>query len=88
MSLTTKNHLAIVLDVVKKLINQFDKKLEDSIADWKQEDETKLDFIKNKPNAATNEEIITLLTNCELIKPITDANGNFFTNNSGKILIL
>lgn len=58
--------------------------------DWNQNDETKKDYIKNKPlwKIATEEDIVILLTNQGYISPIGANNGAIYTDNNNKIYIL
>lgn len=48
--------------------------------DWKQTDETAMDFIKNKPD---EDAAIALATETGLIDPITASDGSFYTDKNG-----
>lgn len=58
--------------------------------DWNQNDETKKDYIKNKPlwKIATEEDIVILLTNQGYISPIGTNDGAIYTDNNNKIYVL
>lgn len=54
-------------------------------ADWKQTDETAMDFIKNKPN---EDDALALLAETGIIDPITAADGSVFTDSNGALYSL
>jgi len=54
-------------------------------ADWKQTDETAMDFIKNKPN---EDDALALLAETGIIDPITAADGSVFTDSDGALYSL
>lgn len=56
-------------------------------SDWDQEDEQELDFIKNKPKETTQDEIIRLLIETDMIAAIEDFDGKILADNDNKILI-
>lgn len=61
-------------------------------ADWNQTDETKPDFIKNKPDlnieVATNEDVLALLATQNIVTPVVDAMGTIYTDNNQNILTI
>ena len=58
--------------------------------DWNQNDETKKDYIKNRPlwKIATEEDIVILLTNQGYISPVGANDGVIYTDNNDKIYVL
>lgn len=54
-------------------------------SDWNQEDETQADFIKNKPDIATNDDAIDCLIEQKYITPIYSIDGLMYTNKNGEI---
>ena len=58
--------------------------------DWNQNDETKKDYIKNRPlwKIATEEDIAILLTNQGYISPVGANDGAIYTDNNGEIYVL
>ena len=57
-------------------------------SDWNQVDETKTDFIKNKPVEATDDEVMALLATCNIITLFADATGYVYLDVDGKILTM
>ena len=57
-------------------------------SDWNQNDETKADYIKNKPLIATNDDAMDLLAEIGIITPITNSNGEILTSSSNEIYSL
>ena len=59
-------------------------------SDWNQNDETKKDYIKNRPlwKIATEEDIVILLTNQGYISPVGANDGVIYTDNNDKIYVL
>ena len=57
-------------------------------SDWNQNDETKADYIKNKPSIATNDDVMDLLAEIGIITPITNSNGEILTSSSNEIYSL
>lgn len=55
-------------------------------SDWLQMDDTKFDYIKNKPQIATIEEIISLLFEEDLIASIADSDGSILTDENNNII--
>lgn len=56
-------------------------------SDWNQTDESKIDFIKNKPLETTSEEIIELLIAEDLLMTVTDSDGSFLSDENDNILL-
>lgn len=54
-------------------------------ADWKQTDETAMDFIKNKPN---EDDALALLAETGFIEPVAAADGSVFTDSNGVLYSL
>ena len=57
-------------------------------SDWNQNDETKADYIKNKPSIATNDDVMDLLAEIGIIEPITNSNGEILISASNEIYSL
>ena len=57
-------------------------------SDWNQNDETKADYIKNKPLIATNDDAMDLLSEIGIIEPITNSNGEILISTSNEIYSL
>ena len=75
MSLTTKDHLSLVLQTFKKLL---------SFKADKSEVETKID----KNQIATDDDILDALTEASYINPISASDGSIYTNKNGEIYTL
>ena len=56
--------------------------------DWNQNDNTKPDYIKNRPLIATNDDATDLLAEIGIITPITNSNGEILTSSSNEIYSL
>lgn len=56
--------------------------------DWNQNDNTKPDYIKNRPLIATNDDAMDLLAEIGIIAPITNSNGEILTSSSNEIYSL
>lgn len=57
-------------------------------SDWDQSDETAIDYIKNKPLEETEDDAMKMLAEMGIIDPVTDEEGNVFTDESGNILTI
>lgn len=57
-------------------------------SDWNQNDETKADYIKNKPSIATNDDAMDFLAEIGIIEPITNSNGEILISASNEIYSL
>lgn len=57
-------------------------------SDWKQNDETKADYIKNKPSIATNDDAMDFLAEMEMTTPVTNSNGEILISQSNEIYSL
>jgi hypothetical protein len=55
--------------------------------DWNQADETANDFIKNKPEMATEDDVVNALIEMDLLCAVADVDGNILTDESGNILL-
>ena len=56
-------------------------------SDWNQTDESAVDYIKNKPEIATDDEIITLLTEEDMFPVVTDSDGSILSDENNNILL-
>ena len=57
-------------------------------SDWNQNDETKADYIKNKPSIATNDDAMDFLAEIGIVEPITNSNGEILISASNEIYSL
>lgn len=57
-------------------------------ADWNQSDETKIDFIKNKPIEETEDDALEMLTEMGILDPIQDEENNILTDEDGNIFTI
>lgn len=57
-------------------------------SDWTQTDETALDFIKNKPDIATDEDVMGMLSELGMVNPVTTSDGSILTSPTGEIYSL
>lgn len=56
-------------------------------ADWNQEDETASNYIKNKPEIATDDEIIEMLTEQDMLPAVIDSDGSVLSDENNNILL-
>lgn len=61
---------------------------EDVQADWKQTDETQKDFIKNKPDVATDDDIIDLMLDMDMMPVVQDADGTILVDSDNTIILI
>lgn len=57
-------------------------------SDWIQADETKIDFIKNKPIEETENDALEMLTEMGILDPIQDEENNILTDEDGNIFTI
>ena len=55
--------------------------------DWEQEDDEAIDFIKNKPQIATDEEIVEMLISLDMLAAVNDMDGALLTDENGNVLL-
>ena len=55
--------------------------------DWNEVDETSLSYIKNKPEIATDEEIIDMMAQEDILPVVTDSDGSILTDENGDVLL-
>lgn len=65
---------------------QINTALQESVADWSQTDETAADYIKNKPEITTDEEILQLLSDSVNLSPLTE-NGNYLVEGDAYLIL-
>lgn len=82
-TLTIGNVTYEIVDAVARA-----KTVEQIQSDWNQVDETKADFIKNKPVEATDDEVMALLAAYNVITLFADATGYVYLDVDGKILVM
>lgn len=56
--------------------------------DWKQTDETAMDFIKNKPVEETSDDAMDLLAEMGVLEFVADEDGSILTDENGNILTI
>lgn len=56
-------------------------------SDWNQNDENAVDYIKNKPDIATDEEIIEMLVQEDIIPIVTDSDGSILADENDNVLL-
>lgn len=79
MELYVTNTVADAVATIKPL---------DVQSDWKQTDETAMDFIKNKPIEVTFEDVLEYMTSENIVNPVASNTNSLYTNNDGKIYTL
>ena len=67
--------------------DQITDALAESVADWDQTDETAVDYIKNKPEIATTDEVIDMMIEKDMILAVRDGDGAVLSDENGKILL-
>jgi hypothetical protein len=55
--------------------------------DWNEVDETSLSYIKNKPEIATDEEIIDMIAQEDILVAVADSDGSILTDENGDVLL-
>lgn len=82
----------ILPESIKTMINAlmavFAKKEDLKQSDWNQSDNAKLDFIKNKPVEATDDEVMELLMEYDVITLVSDTTGYTYLDADDKILVI
>lgn len=64
------------------------EKLENvSQPDWNQIDDSQLDFIKNKPDVATDEDIIDLMLDMDMMPVVQDTDGTVLVDSDNTIIL-
>lgn len=74
---TNANALYMITDAEDEIVQ----------SDWNQSDFNALDFIKNKPDIATDDEIIEMLTQEDMFPVVTDADGAILSDENDNILL-
>ena len=57
-------------------------------SNWEQTDDTKIDYIKNKPVEATDDEVMELLMAYSIVMLVSDTTGYTYLDADGKILVI
>lgn len=57
-------------------------------SDWNQNDESVVDFIKNKPEVADDDDALDILVELKFVEPIAALDGLVYTDNTGRIYTL
>lgn len=81
--------MLILPESVKTMFNAFmaifAKKEDVKQSDWNQTDESRMDYIKNKPEEGTSADAVALLAELGVVDPVTDEAGIFYTDETGAI---
>ena len=56
-------------------------------SDWNEIEQTSLAYIKNKPEIATDEEIIDMLAEEDMLPAVADTDGSILTDESENVLL-
>lgn len=56
-------------------------------SDWNQNDENAVDYVKNKPDITTDDEIIDMLTENDMLPVVADSDGAILADESDNILL-
>lgn len=67
--------------------SQISEAITNSVADWSQTDSTAPDYIKNKPEIATNDEIIALLAETDMLPVVVADDGSILADENENILL-
>ena len=70
-----------------KVSEQISAAIQESVADWSQTDPAAVDYIKNKPDIAIDDEIIDLLMQEDMLPAITDSDGSLLSDEGDNILL-
>lgn len=65
--------------------DQISTALESSKADWDQTNETAFDYIKNKPEIATDADTLDFLSEMSYVTPVANADGSIYANEQGQV---
>lgn len=57
-------------------------------SDWEQNDPTALDYVKNKPEIATDDEILEMLIELNMLPVVADSDGSLLADENENILLL
>jgi hypothetical protein len=71
----------------KATTEAIDMAIEKSVANWSQTDEAAADFIKNKPDIATDDEILEMLAQEDMLPVVADSDGALLSDENGNILL-
>lgn len=67
---------------------QINTAISESVADWNQNDEVAADYIKNKPEEMSEEDMTDFLIEMGAIQPLSNSAGAIYTNSAGQMYIL
>ena len=56
-------------------------------SDWNQTNEGEIDYIKNKPDVATDDDVINLMLELDMMPVVQDADGTILVDSDGAILL-
>ena len=66
---------------------QINEALANSQADWDVSDETSYSYIKNKPEIATDDEIIDMIAQEDMLPVVADSDGSLLADENNNILL-
>lgn len=82
----------ILPESIKTMLNAFmavfAKKEDLKQSDWNQVDSNKLDYIKNKPQEVSDDEILAWLNEENIVAPVASVSGELYTTNNNEIYVL
>ena len=79
--------LEISGEEIAEKLNSIDDAFMNARSDWDQTDETAVDYIKNKPEIATDDEIIEMLAQEDVLPVVADADGSILADENSNILL-
>lgn len=84
--------MIIIPEAIKTLVNAFTaifaKKEDVKQSNWNQLDESKIDFIRNKPKSVSDDEFLEWLNEAKVVEPVASTSGEVYTTNDNQIYIL
>lgn len=78
------NFTKTIINAIKSWVNS---KLNESKADWSQTDTSQLNYIKNKPEIATDEDVIDLMLDMDLMPVVQDVDGTILIDSDNAIIL-
>ena len=80
-----KKELEALSQEIKDFISTLDVKQVQP--DWEQDDIEAVDFIKNKPDIATDDEMFEMLVEEDVLPVVTDSDGSILSDEDGNMLL-
>lgn len=88
MPFLDKNGLAHLWNHIIARLNGKADKEDLKQSDWNQADVNQLDYIKNKPQELSDEELLMWLNDAEVVSPVASTSGEIYTTNNNEIYVL